>query len=390
MGDLSAQKKVNKFVLATNWVLDLFLVLGYLVEFFKHSRTLTYVMELILIVLIPMAIATVIFLRDGRNKNMKYVTLSGYLILYLFVMLTGGPQRQLVYVYMFPIILMYFLYFDLSLIVASCGTAVLINVVKIAYYIFGLGLTDSEQITYYMIQFASVFLYSFALVFSTKLSNQFNKERLDNIHNEQEKQGAILKDVLKTAKILDQNSREVNRIVNELEQSTVIASNAFSEIEKGASETAGNIQLQSELTHDIHSLIQDASDDSALTERISGDTAKAVEEGMGIVNMLNQKTAILNQNSDLTSKLISSLKEKTEGIRSVTDFITGISEQTNMLALNAAIESARAGEAGKGFSVVSEEIRKLAEQSRSQMLSHPGETTYPHHLRKRSRTALPA
>jgi methyl-accepting chemotaxis protein len=35
------------------------------------------------------------------------------------------------------------------------------------------------------------------------------------------------------------------------------------------------------------------------------------------------------------------------------------------LALNASIEAARAGEAGKGFAVVAEEIRQLAEQTRT-------------------------
>ena len=78
---------------------------------------------------------------------------------------------------------------------------------------------------------------------------------------------------------------------------------------------------------------------------------------------------------------INRLTEMTKQMEGVMSIVTNVANQTNLLALNASIEAARAGEAGKGFAVVANEVRKLAEQTKSstdtvdELLKHTNERT---------------
>lgn len=90
---------------------------------------------------------------------------------------------------------------------------------------------------------------------------------------------------------------------------------------------------------------------------------KAKHSNEELVLLENSIKNIATSFEDIKNK-IGGLESNISEITQISNLINNIAEQTNLLALNAAIEAARAGEAGRGFSVVAEEIRKLAEQSK--------------------------
>jgi len=163
------------------------------------------------------------------------------------------------------------------------------------------------------------------------------------------------------------NIRELINDIKSAGDSIVDATEKLLMAAKKTSEGA-NIQIEElNKTYEVITVFKKNSQASATkseeTVEVTTIASDLAEKGFAMLDETVDAMLNVKRYSQLASKKVKSLGERSLEIGDITNVINEISNQTNLLALNAAIEAARAGEYGHGFAVVADEIRKLAERS---------------------------
>lgn len=117
----------------------------------------------------------------------------------------------------------------------------------------------------------------------------------------------------------------------------------------------------------VNTTVTDAADTLNELSSSSEELVKSNNEGLNqLLYVARLKEEVLKDANTMKSQ-IDQLVEMTESINEIVRGVNAIADQTNLLALNASIEAARAGEHGRGFAVVAEEIRKLSDDTKTNL-----------------------
>ena len=134
--------RINTAVLLSYTVLTAILLVAYLLEFVKGSRTLNYTLVFALLNLGPYISFLLLYLKDKSSSLVKYVLSIGFSVLYSFVLLTAAVPTT--FVYIFLVFFMIIPYGDMKLCYITGGIAVVANIVSVVIGFMNGSLTTAD------------------------------------------------------------------------------------------------------------------------------------------------------------------------------------------------------------------------------------------------------
>lgn len=358
MQHLDIIKRTNKRVMIASFLLILLALLGYVMEYVRGTRTLSYILMISLSLLAPICFSYVFYRMPKFTEAFKGIALYSFIVSWM-IMLTLSP-KVIQFTLIFPLMLIYVLYFDAKLMRNASVLIFAYGIFKVIINIKLYGMTDSFMTTEYTVFILSLIAYGLATTNTISFSIKIRNQQLESIIEEKEKNAQLLLEMKSVVDVIQRTTKGVYTIYGELIDTSDYASESIKMLSQGMNDIANSLSNQCDNSSVMQKKLLNTSEKSILVVEKMHQSTQQIHAGKSSFIELDNFANIIKQNTEAAHQKMLELDHTTSEIKTIIDLIQKIAVQTNMLALNAAIESARAGEAGKGFTVVAESIRELS------------------------------
>lgn len=158
--------------------------------------------------------------------------------------------------------------------------------------------------------------------------------------------------------------RELRGVISRLSTAAAEMLAITTQVASGAIQTATAISEAATTVDEVRQTTLLSSEKATTVSETAQQADAVAEAGRRAVIETMEGIQHIQEQMAVVADSVVRLSEQTEAVGEIISTSNDIAEQSNLLSVNAAIEAAKATDRGKGFSVVAEEIKNLAAQSK--------------------------